>query len=66
MIPSRAMRILIALSALSLISSAGCAEQPGKKKEESDAKVEAKTIDGKTVTPEAKTDAKPEAKPEAK
>jgi hypothetical protein len=35
---------------LSLVSLGGCAEQPGKKKEESETKSESKTVDGKTVT----------------
>jgi hypothetical protein len=35
---------------LSLVSLGGCAEQPGKKKEESETKSETKTVDGKTVT----------------
>ena len=41
---------------LSLVSLGGCAEQPGKKKEE-EPKTETKTVDGKAVT-------KPETKPE--
>ena len=35
---------------LSLVSLGGCAEQPGKKKEETSEKSETKTVDGKTVT----------------
>ena len=41
---------------LSLVSLGGCAEQPGKKKEE-ETKTEAKSVDGKTVT---KTETKAE------
>ncbi len=36
---------------LSLVSLGGCAEQPGKKKEEkTETKTESKTVDGKEVT----------------
>lgn len=62
----RPLVALFAATAFVTVAVAGCAEQPGKKKEESDAKVETKTIEGKTVAPEAKSDAKPEAKPEVK
>lgn len=60
-------RLTCALFALSFGLVAGCAEQPGKKKEE-DTKTEAKTIDGKAAKAEAKPeDAKPAAPaPEAK
>lgn len=58
MIPSGAMRILIALSALSLISSAGCAEQPGKKKDDEKSKDDKKgdAKDAKKDGGEAKVD----------
>ena len=52
-------RLTCALFALTFGVVAGCAEQPGKKKEE-DTKSEAKTIDGKAAKP---ADAKPAAKP---
>jgi hypothetical protein len=60
-------RLTCALFALSFGLVAGCAEQPGKKKEE-DTKTEAKTVDGKAAKPEAApADAKPAAPaPEAK
>ena len=45
-------RLTCALFALSFSFAVGCAEQPGKKKEE-DTKSEAKTIDGKAATPAA-------------
>jgi len=50
---------------LSLVSLGGCAEQPGKKKEEdsNETKSESKTVDGKTVT---KTESKTESKTEKK
>ena len=49
---------------LSLVSLGGCAEQPGKKKEE-ETKSESKAVDGKTVKTETKT-VKTEEKTEEK
>ncbi len=50
---------------LSLVSLGGCAEQPGKKKEE-DTKTETKTVDGKAVKTEVKTETKTEKTEEKK